>query len=498
MHIRGGAALEAVRRHATRVMRTPAFGIAAITPLVFAGAVGASAPSPSAPVRDAAVTPLAAVAPPPGDRSGASVVAVTKAPAAFHIASTANISGPPPAAVVSSPGALRIPMMALNAYRNTERMMASAYPGCGVSWNLLAGIGRIESMHANGGATDASGSAVRPIYGPALDGTLPGNEVIELSRTTKRVVYARAIGPMQFLPGTWSRYASDGNGDGKADVQNVFDASLAAARYLCSGGLNLRDQSQVMTAILRYNNSVAYARNVLGWAAAYATGVVPVDLPPITGPIPPIADVHLDNYQGLGPGLPLNALGLPANDPLALVPLVDMGRTDVASQIPTTANSPVFGPLPGPPQAESPMMAQPDPPQLNLPPWMQPPPLNLPPWMQPPPQQNLPPWMQPPPQQNLPPWMQPPPQQNLPPWMQPPPQQNCAVFCLGTNPPPPVQPQLPPEALPPGVVAPPAAPAEIHPPPAGEIAPPPPADVPAMTPALPVPQGVGPAPGPVA
>jgi hypothetical protein len=255
-------------------------------------------------------------------------------------------------------------------------------------------------------------------------------------------------------------------------VQNVFDASLAAARYLCSGGLNLRDQSQVMTAILRYNNSVAYARNVLGWAAAYATGVVPVDLPPITGPIPPIADVHLDNYQGLGPGLPLNALGLPANDPLALVPLVDMGRTDVASQIPTTANGPVFGPLPGPPQAVSPMMTQPDPAQ-NLPPWMQPPPQNLPPWMQPPPQ-------------------------NLPPWMQPPPQQNCAVFCLGTNPPPPVQPQLPPEALPPGIVAPPAAPAEIPPPPAGEIAPPPPADVPATTPALPVPQGVGPAPGPAA
>ena len=110
------------------------------------------------------------------------------------------------------------------------------------------------------------------------------------------------MGPMQFLPGTWSRYASDGDGDGKADVQNVFDSTLAAARYLCSGGLNLRDQSQVMAAILRYNNSVAYARNVLGWAAAYATGVVPVDLPPITGPIPPIGDMHLDNYQGLGPG----------------------------------------------------------------------------------------------------------------------------------------------------------------------------------------------------
>ena len=232
-----------------------------------------------------------------------SVVAVAKAPTAFHIAA-ATISAPPPSAVVNSPGTLRIPAIALSAYRNAERMMATAYPGCGMSWNLLAGIGRIESLHANGGATDTRGTAVRPIYGPTLDGTLPGNEVIVQSRSANRVMYARAMGPMQFLPGTWSRYASDGDGDGKADVQNVFDSSLAAARYLCSGGLNLRDPGQVMTAILRYNNSVAYARNVLGWAAAYATGVVPVNLPPITGPVPPIGDMHLDNYEGLGPGLP--------------------------------------------------------------------------------------------------------------------------------------------------------------------------------------------------
>src|SRR5258705_11175764 len=123
-------------------------------------------------------------------------------------------------------------------------------------------------MHANGGATDASGTAVRPIYGPVLDGTLPGNEVIVQSRAADRVAYARAMGPMQFLPGTWARYASDGDGDGKADVQNLFDSTLAAARYLCSGGLNLRDPSQVMAAILRYHNSLAHAPNVLGSAAA--------------------------------------------------------------------------------------------------------------------------------------------------------------------------------------------------------------------------------------
>jgi membrane-bound lytic murein transglycosylase B len=395
-------------------MRAPAFGVVVITPIILAGAVAGS-PSHNSPVRDAAVTPLAAVEPSPGGRSGVSVVAVTKTPTAFHIAD-ANVSAPPPALVVNSPGALRIPATALSAYRNAERMMAAAYPGCGVSWNLLAGIGRIESMHANGGATDSRGTAVRPIYGPALDGSLPGNEIIVQSRTAERVTYARAMGPMQFLPGTWSRYASDGDGDGKADVQNLFDSSLATARYLCSGGMNLRNQSHVMAAILRYNNSVAYARNVLGWAAAYATGVVPVDLPPITGPVPPIGDMHLDNPEGLGPGLPLNATGLPANDPLALMPLLGPAR-DVAGQISTNlpgfAPGQTLGPLPGPAPLEAPPPAAPEPP----------------------------------------PW--------LPPWMRPPPEPECAVFCIQDN----VSPAAPAPA--PGEVP------NAHPliPPAAQIAP---------------------------
>ncbi|WP_422745584.1 lytic transglycosylase domain-containing protein [Mycobacterium sp. WMMD1722] len=365
MRVGGKAAVTAARRRAGQVLRTPAAtGIAVIAPLVLAGAVGAAAPTP---VRDSAVTPLAAVAPSVPSDTGASVVAVTKNPGDFHIAASAA-SAPPPAIVVNSPGSMRIPAMALSAYRNAERMMAAAAPTCGVSWNLLAGIGRIESMHANGGATDASGTPVNPIYGPALDGTLAGNEVIELSRSAGRVTYARAMGPMQFLPGTWARYASDGDGDGKADVQNLYDSTLAAARYLCSGGLNLRDPSQVMTAILRYNNSVAYARNVLSWAGGYATGVVPVDLPPITGPVPLLGDAHLDAYQGLGPGMPVNATGLPAGDPMALVPL--MTRND-AGQLPT-GPGPLLGPLPGPAPE---VVPQPAPaPAPWTPPWLAPPP----------------------------------------------------------------------------------------------------------------------------
>jgi membrane-bound lytic murein transglycosylase B len=410
------------RRRTEQALRTPAFGIVIIAPLVLAGAVGASAPIQHAPVRDPAVTPLAAVETPGPDQSGPSVVAVTKAPSNFHIAASAA-SSPPPAVVVNSPGSMKIPAMALSAYRNAERMMAAASPGCGISWNLLAGIGRIESGHANGGATDSRGTPVSPIYGPALDGTLPGNEVIELSRSTDRVTYARAMGPMQFLPGTWARYASDGDGDGKANVQNLYDSTLAAARYLCSGGLNLRDPSQVMSAILRYNNSVAYARNVLSWAGGYATGVVPVDLPPITGPVPPMGDTHLDRYEGLGPGMPVNATGLPANDPLALVPL--MSRND-ASQLPTTnvpgfAPGQVLGPLPGP-AAEAPVVA--------------PAPAAPAPW--------------------------------TPPWMAPPPPPSCVVFCLNSTTPAPLAPPAPPA---PGPLAPvppepgPLAPAPVAPPP---------------------------------
>ena len=324
----------------SRVVRSPAFGLAMLTPIVLAGAVGAAPSRLNAPVYDTDVTPLAAVSPSHGDSSGATVVALTKQPSNFRVAA-ATVSAPPPPIVLTSPGAMRIPAVALAAYRNAESAMATAAPGCGVSWNLLAGIGRIESQHANGGATDARGTAVTPIYGPALDGSLPGNEVIVQTVQAGRPMYARALGPMQFLPGTWSRYASDGDGDGKADPQNVYDATLAAARYLCSGGLNLRNQSQVLTAILRYNNSMAYAQNVMGWAAAYATGVAPVALPPIVGPAPAIGDAHLESPEGLGPGMPFNAIGLPATDPLSQMPLINFGNTETAGQLAT-------GPLPGP------------------------------------------------------------------------------------------------------------------------------------------------------
>ncbi|MFI5775704.1 lytic transglycosylase domain-containing protein [Nocardia sp. NPDC051570] len=179
--------------------------------------------------------------------------------------------------------ALGIPEIVLAAYRNAELALQNSEPNCGLPWYLLAGIGKIESNHAGNGRVDPTGTTIGTIFGPALDGTLAGNQTIRAAGGG----FVRAVGPMQFLPGTWATYASDGNADGKADPNNVFDAALAAGKYLCSDNTDLRDPKQELRAILRYNNSSSYASEVMSWANAYMTGGAPVPVGSIPDPLPP-------------------------------------------------------------------------------------------------------------------------------------------------------------------------------------------------------------------
>jgi hypothetical protein len=62
-----------------------------------------------------------------------------------------------------------------------------------------------------------------------------------------------------------------------ADVFNINDAALAAARYLCDAGGNLRTHAGQVTAILAYNESDQYLAQVLALADAYRRGI------PVTG-----------------------------------------------------------------------------------------------------------------------------------------------------------------------------------------------------------------------
>ncbi|WP_460863690.1 lytic transglycosylase domain-containing protein [Rhodococcus aerolatus] len=196
----------------------------------------------------------------------------------------------PPGALLELPsGPLGIPGAVLVAYRKVADELAASTPGCHMTWNLLAGIGRIESGHASGGRVDAAGTTLGPILGPVLDGANPGDGVVrdtDGGRLDGNTTYDRAVGPMQFIPGTWAVYGADGNGDGVVDPNNVYDAALGAGRYLCSGGLDVADPAQARTAVYRYNNSDAYVSNVLAWSAAYARGVEPTasELGPVPAP----------------------------------------------------------------------------------------------------------------------------------------------------------------------------------------------------------------------
>ena len=68
-----------------------------------------------------------------------------------------------------------------------------------------------------------------------------------------------AIGPFQFLPETWVRYAIDGNGDGRKDPFNLEDAAYSAANYLLykDGLHDLRE------AIWHYNQDSIYVKRVM-------------------------------------------------------------------------------------------------------------------------------------------------------------------------------------------------------------------------------------------
>ncbi|WP_259334354.1 lytic transglycosylase domain-containing protein, partial [Streptomyces anthocyanicus] len=165
----------------------------------------------------------------------------------------------------------------LRAYRAAETAVGRTDPGCRLPWELLAAIGKVESGQARGGAVDRNGTTLGRITGPPLDG-----RGFALIRDTDGgahdgdTVYDRAVGPMQFLPSTWARWGADGNGDGRADPNNVFDAALAAGHYLCVGDRDLGRAADLDRAVLSYNNSRTYLRLVRYWLEFYSRGVHPV------------------------------------------------------------------------------------------------------------------------------------------------------------------------------------------------------------------------------
>ena len=174
-----------------------------------------------------------------------------KAGAAFLVSTTAGV-----------------PRIAIAAYMHASQLLAFWLPSCHLSWADVAAIGRVESDNGLTFGSQAritsNGTLVPPILGPLLDGEngtpdmpAPGGGFIQ------------AEGPMQFLPATWNEYARDGNGDGKKDPQNFYDAALTTGMFLCDNGGNLRTVSNLRAAIFAYNHSADYVTLVMSWVAFY-------------------------------------------------------------------------------------------------------------------------------------------------------------------------------------------------------------------------------------
>jgi membrane-bound lytic murein transglycosylase B len=258
---------------------------------------------------------------------------------------TGSTSVSAPASALAADG---IPQTALEAYQGAVAWVAQVDPGCGISWPLLAAIGRVESDHGRfaGAVLHTDGTSTPKIIGIPLDGH--GTALIldtDHGRLDGDTVYDRAVGPMQFIPSTWASYGVDANGDGIADPFNIFDAAAAAAHYLCTAGGDLTTIAGQTRAVLAYNHSAAYLAMVLGLEQIYATGQPGLIIPTSDSPTGSRAP------GTTGPGTPpVN----PAPTPSAR-PTIGRSSTPAPSRPGTPSTSPISacppsaGPITDPP-----------------------------------------------------------------------------------------------------------------------------------------------------
>jgi hypothetical protein len=170
------------------------------------------------------------------------VLAVT----AYGMAEDLGLLDPPASATPARPSRLAppssaakldIPIGYLTLYQQAARRCQ------GLSWGVLAAIGKVESDHGRA--------------------RLPGVR----SGWNK----AGAAGPMQFGIGVgragnaWARFGRDFDHDGRPSVYDPGDAIPATARYLCAYGA----PRQLDRALYAYNHSWAYVATVKQLARRY-------------------------------------------------------------------------------------------------------------------------------------------------------------------------------------------------------------------------------------
>ncbi len=185
----------------------------------------------------------------------------------------ASSGGPVSTAVVQMSG---IPAPLAQAYAAAAAAATTIAPECaGVRWQILAGIGQVESGQAAGRVVAADGTVSPPVIGPRLDGSGVGGNITPFRDTDNGewygdTVYDRAVGVLQFLPSSWRIWGRDGDGDGDMDPHDVDDNALAAVAHLCgSQPRDLSVEAELRDALYGYNRSMSYVADVMQWIATY-------------------------------------------------------------------------------------------------------------------------------------------------------------------------------------------------------------------------------------
>lgn len=179
-----------------------------------------------------------------------------------------------------------LPSAAMRAYRAAARSINASEPGCSLHWTLLAGIGRVESDHGRYGGSELGADGVpRPaIVGIPLNGVGPVAAIRDTDggRFDGDTVWDRAVGPMQFIPSTWQSAGRDGDRDGSSSPNDIDDAALAAASYLCADERDLSQAADQRAALFSYNHSDYYVDLVSAFARGYRSGTFTIPSPAVS------------------------------------------------------------------------------------------------------------------------------------------------------------------------------------------------------------------------
>lgn len=209
------------------------------------------------------VLPLALFLRPPAPAPESTLVAdVALAPAMPAPVSDAAAPSPvdrvDPAWVATTASETGIPDRALAAYASAALVIAQEQPQCGLDWATLAAIGWAESDH---GAHDGSSITVSGVVEPGILGESIGADTDAGAIDGDRA-RDRAVGPLQFIPDTWTRWAADGDADRVTDPHDIDDAALTAARYLCAASGGMASARGWDAGIAAYNSDPAYRDRV--------------------------------------------------------------------------------------------------------------------------------------------------------------------------------------------------------------------------------------------